>query len=78
MSYVILRGRWWDIIVLNVHAPDNVALENLDTEVDVKKSWEAIRENIKISAKERQGYYEAMVRRRMLKIIIPKKQAKLQ
>jgi exonuclease III len=21
MSYVTLRGRWWDIIVLNVHAP---------------------------------------------------------
>jgi hypothetical protein len=21
ISYVILRGRWWDIIVLNVHAP---------------------------------------------------------
>jgi hypothetical protein len=21
MVYVMLRGRWWDIIVLNVHAP---------------------------------------------------------
>jgi hypothetical protein len=21
MSYIILRGRWYDIIVLNVHAP---------------------------------------------------------
>jgi hypothetical protein len=21
MSYIILRGRWWHIIVLNVHAP---------------------------------------------------------
>ncbi|PNF35371.1 hypothetical protein B7P43_G02578 [Cryptotermes secundus] len=29
------------------------ALENLDTEVDVNKAWETIRENIKISAKER-------------------------
>jgi hypothetical protein len=28
-----------------------VALENLDTEGDVKKAWETIRENIKISAK---------------------------
>jgi hypothetical protein len=28
------------------------ALENLDTEVDVNKAWEIIRENIKISAKE--------------------------
>jgi hypothetical protein len=26
-------------------------LENLDTEVDVNKAWETIRENIKISAK---------------------------
>ncbi|PNF31391.1 hypothetical protein B7P43_G04056, partial [Cryptotermes secundus] len=28
------------------------ALEILDTEVDVNKAWETIRENIKISAKE--------------------------
>jgi hypothetical protein len=21
MSYIILRGRWYDIIVLNIHAP---------------------------------------------------------
>jgi hypothetical protein len=21
MSYIILRGRWWDITVLNVHTP---------------------------------------------------------
>jgi hypothetical protein len=34
------------------------ALENLDTEVDVNKAWETIRENIKISAKESQSYYE--------------------
>jgi hypothetical protein len=34
------------------------ALENLDTEVDVNKAWETIRENIKISAKESLGYYE--------------------
>jgi hypothetical protein len=33
-------------------------LENLDTEVDVNKAWETIRENIKISAKESLGYYE--------------------
>jgi hypothetical protein len=26
------------------------ALENLDTEVDVNKDWETIRENIKITA----------------------------
>ena len=28
------------------------ALENLETEVDVNKAWEAIRENIRVSAKE--------------------------
>jgi hypothetical protein len=33
-------------------------LENLDTEVEVNKAWEAIRENIKVSAKESLGYYE--------------------
>ncbi|PNF30195.1 hypothetical protein B7P43_G08421 [Cryptotermes secundus] len=35
-----------------------MALENLDTEVDVNKAWETIRENIKITAKESLGYYE--------------------
>ncbi|PNF23951.1 hypothetical protein B7P43_G10044 [Cryptotermes secundus] len=34
------------------------ALENFDTEVDVNKDWETIRDNIKISAKESLGYYE--------------------
>jgi hypothetical protein len=34
------------------------ALEELDTEVDVNKAWQTIRENIKISAKESLGYYE--------------------
>jgi hypothetical protein len=34
------------------------ALENLDTELDVNKAWETIRENIKISAKGSLGYYE--------------------
>jgi hypothetical protein len=34
------------------------ALENLDTEGDVNRAWEAIRENIKISAKESLGYHE--------------------
>jgi hypothetical protein len=34
------------------------ALENLDTEVDINKAWETIRENIKISVKESLGYYE--------------------
>jgi CTP-dependent riboflavin kinase len=34
------------------------ALKNLDTEVDVNKAWETIRENIEISAKESLGYDE--------------------
>jgi hypothetical protein len=34
------------------------ALENLDTEVDINRAWEAIRENIQISANESLGYYE--------------------
>jgi hypothetical protein len=33
-------------------------LENLDTEVDINRAWETIRENIKISTKESLGYYE--------------------
>jgi hypothetical protein len=35
-----------------------VALENLDTEVQIIITWETIRENIKISAEESLGYYE--------------------
>jgi hypothetical protein len=31
------------------------ALENLDTEVDINKAWETVRENVKISAKESLG-----------------------
>jgi hypothetical protein len=34
------------------------ALENMDTEVDVNKAWETIRENIKFSAKHSLGHYE--------------------
>jgi 50S ribosomal subunit-associated GTPase HflX len=34
------------------------ALEDLDAEVKISSAWQAIGENIKISAKERQGYYE--------------------
>jgi hypothetical protein len=34
------------------------ALENLDAEVEMNSTWETIRENIKISAKESLGYYE--------------------
>jgi hypothetical protein len=34
------------------------ALEELDTEVDINRAWETIRESIKISAKESLGYHE--------------------
>jgi hypothetical protein len=33
-------------------------LENLDAEVNIKRTWETIRENIKIFAKGCLGYYE--------------------
>jgi hypothetical protein len=32
------------------------ALENLDTKVDINRSWEAIRENINISTEDSLGY----------------------
>jgi hypothetical protein len=34
------------------------ALEDLDTEVDISRAWETIRESIKILAKESLGYHE--------------------
>jgi hypothetical protein len=34
------------------------ALEDMDTEVEINSSWETIRENINISAKESPGYFE--------------------
>jgi hypothetical protein len=34
------------------------ALEDSDTEVDINRAWETIRESIKISAKESLGYHE--------------------
>jgi hypothetical protein len=34
------------------------ALEDLDAEVEINSSWETIRQNIKISAKESLGYFD--------------------
>ncbi|PNF18769.1 hypothetical protein B7P43_G03336, partial [Cryptotermes secundus] len=34
------------------------ALKNVEAEVDINRTWETIREYIKISAKETRGYYE--------------------
>jgi hypothetical protein len=58
-------------------------LENLDTEVDVNKAWEAIRENIKVSAKESLGYYEFKKHKPWFdeecsKLLDQRKQARLQ
>ncbi|PNF33805.1 hypothetical protein B7P43_G10012 [Cryptotermes secundus] len=59
------------------------ALENLDTEADVNKAWETIRENIKISAKESLGYCELKKHKPWFddgcsKLLDQRKQAKLQ
>jgi hypothetical protein len=34
------------------------ALENVDSELNVSRTWETIKENIKISTKDILGYYE--------------------
>jgi hypothetical protein len=39
------------------------ALENLNADVDIKRAWEAIRENITISTKKSLGYYELKKRK---------------
>ncbi|PNF19991.1 hypothetical protein B7P43_G08653 [Cryptotermes secundus] len=67
-----------------VDIPDRfAALENLEIEVDVNKSWETIRENIKMSAKESLGYYEPKKHKPWFdegcsKLLDQRKQAKLQ
>jgi hypothetical protein len=58
-------------------------LENLEAEVDVNRSWEAIRENIKILTKENIGYYELKKHKLWFNIgcselLHQRKQAKLQ
>jgi hypothetical protein len=39
------------------------ALQDLDSGVDIKSTWETIRENVKISAKESLEYYELRKRK---------------
>jgi hypothetical protein len=58
-------------------------LRNLDTERDLNKAWETIRENIKISAKESLSYYELKKHKPWLdegcsKLLDQRKQTKLQ
>jgi hypothetical protein len=59
------------------------ALEDVDTEVEINSAWETIRENIKISAKERLGYFELKKHKPWFdegrsKLLDQRKQAKLQ
>jgi predicted metallo-beta-lactamase superfamily hydrolase len=59
------------------------ALENSDTEVDINRAWETIRENIKISAKVSLDYYELKKHKPWFneeysKLLDQRKQAKLQ
>jgi hypothetical protein len=57
-------------------------LEDLDTEVDINSTWETIRENIEISAKERIRYYEfkehePWFNKGCSELLVQRKQAKL-
>jgi hypothetical protein len=36
MSYIILRGRWCDIIVLNVHAPTEEKIDDLSNNFPIR------------------------------------------
>jgi hypothetical protein len=59
------------------------AMGNLVAEVDINRTWETIRENIKISAKESLGYYELNRHKSWFdegcsKFLDRRKQAKLQ
>jgi hypothetical protein len=49
--YHILIDRRWHSSILEI-SNRFAALKNLDTEEDVNKAWETIRENIKFSSKE--------------------------
>jgi hypothetical protein len=57
--------------------------EDLDFEVDISSAWETIRENIKISGKERLSYYELKKHKTWFdegcsKLLDQRKEAKLQ
>jgi hypothetical protein len=59
------------------------ALEDLHTEMEINSAWDAISENIKISAKERLGYFELKKHKPWFdegysKLLDQRKQAKLQ
>jgi hypothetical protein len=59
------------------------AFENLDAEVDISRTLETVRENIKISAEESLGYYELKNHKPWFdkgcpELLAQRKQAKLQ
>jgi hypothetical protein len=59
------------------------ALENLDADVDINRTWETLTENITISAKESLGYYEMKKHKPLFdegcsKLLDKRKQAKSQ
>jgi hypothetical protein len=59
------------------------ALENLEDNMDINRTWETIRENIRISVKERIGLcetksYKPWFNEECLKLVDRRKQAKLQ
>jgi hypothetical protein len=59
------------------------ALENLEDSGDMNRAWDNIRENIKISAKDSQGYCESKLRKLWFdeecsKLVDRREQAKLQ
>jgi hypothetical protein len=61
----------------------HVATSNRFATLDINKAWETIRENIKILAKERVGYYELKNHKPLFdegcpKLLDQRKQAKLQ
>lgn len=60
-----------------------VASEDVDDNADINRTWETINENLKISAKDSQSYYETDEAettdwRTMFKLLDYRKQAKLQ
>jgi hypothetical protein len=59
------------------------AFENLDSELDIKRGWETVRENMKISAKESLDCYELKKHKPWFdegcsELLDQRKQAKLQ
>jgi hypothetical protein len=54
MSYIILRGRWCDIIVLSVHAPteDNILVGKPEGKRPLKRPRRRWEDNIRLDLRE--------------------------